>query len=117
VAEIFSPDNLIAGDFPVVTDSATILHGQVLARGTVLGKISASSKCVIVNSTNVDGSQTPFAVLLEAADATADDVPAPIALCGEFNEDSLIFGGSDTKVTHKAAMRALCMYHKAAVSA
>ena len=39
-AEAFIPDQLIAGIFPIVTDSATITGGAVLQRGSVLGKMA-----------------------------------------------------------------------------
>lgn len=35
---VFSPDILIAGSHPIVTDAVTIASGQVLTRGTLIGK-------------------------------------------------------------------------------
>jgi len=110
----FNADNLIAGDFPIVTEAVTIDTG-VLARGTVLGKITASGKCVICDSAGTDdGRRAPYAVLLEAVDATSADVAAAAALTGEFNRAKLVFGGTDTYATHVVAMRDLCMFQKAA---
>lgn len=110
MAETFTPDNLVAGDFPIVTEAVTVDTG-VLARGTVLGKITATGLCVICNSAGTDdGRRTPYAVLLEDVDATSADQIAAAALSGAFNENKLVFGGSDTVATHKAALRDLGIY-------
>jgi hypothetical protein len=117
MSESFTPDSLIAGDFPIATEKVTIDTGT-LVRGTVLGKITSTGKCVICDSAGTDdGRCSPFAVLLEDADASSADVEAAAALTGQFNEDALVFGGTDTKATHKVAMRALSMFQCAPVSA
>jgi hypothetical protein len=111
-------DNLIAGDFDIVTDEVTVVSGAgVLARGTVLGKITASGKYKIVNSANVDGSQTPVCVLAQAVDATAADVVTSVYLTGEYSSNALVFGGTDTATTHKAALRLLNIFIKSTVAA
>lgn len=43
VAETFIPDQLIAGDLKLVTDSVTITGAANLARGTVLGRVNAGT--------------------------------------------------------------------------
>lgn len=116
MTETYTPDNLLAGEYPAVTDIVTILSGQNLARGTVLGKVTASGKHVIVNSANVDGSQAPVAVLAEACDASGGDKQALVFLSGAFNEDALVFGGTDTVATHRAALRDLNIYAKKVVA-
>lgn len=209
-SENYTPDRLHAGDHPLETADATILTGQNLTRGTVLGKatrgaasavadggntgdgtVSAvtvgnaaevgdyvitctaaaanggtfevvspsgdmlddlsvgvaysnghlgltiadgatdwivgdkvtvtvatgSGKCVVVNSANTDGTEVAFAVLAQDTDASAADKVAPVYLAGDFNEDQLTFGGSDTAATHRDAMRDRGMYLKSPVSA
>jgi hypothetical protein len=114
----FTYDNLIAGDFPRETVEVTLLSGANLVRGTVLGRITASGKVVAVDTGgDDDGRRSPYAVLAEDVDASAGDKVGPAYLSGDFNEDELVFGGSDTKETHRAAMRDLNLYLKAAVSA
>lgn len=56
----------------------TVLSGQVLNAGAVLGKITASGKYVICDNVTpaADGSQTADAVLLEDCDATGADKTA-----------------------------------------
>lgn len=110
-------DKLIAGDFPIVTESVTIASGASLKRGTVLGIVTASGKCAIVNSALTDGTQSPKYVLLEDADASAGDRIATVGVTGEYNANALIFGGTDTYATHKVALRALCIFLKTTLAA
>lgn len=114
MAEVFTPDNLFAGNVaPVVADKATIVSGAgKLARGTVLGLVSASGKLNIVDSTKSDGTQTPYAVLAEDVDATSADKPCGVYLTGEFNIDKLVFGGTDTATTHKVNARKIGIFFK-----
>lgn len=111
-------DNLISGCVEV-TDPATLVSGAGnLKRGSVLGKITASGKLTLVNSAGTDdGRRTPYAVLLEDTDATSADKAAPVALAGVFNGAALIFGGSDTLATHRAALRDVGIFTQAHVAA
>ncbi len=115
--EVYTPDRLFAGDFPRATDSVTIITGQNLTRGALLGKITASGKYNLSLSTAVDGSEVPEAILLEDVDATAADKVAPVALTGEFNEDSIVYGTGHTKSSVKAGLRDKGIFLKTPVSA
>ena len=117
--ETYSPDNLIAGDFPMVTGDGTILAGRSLVRGTVLAKDSANSnKLVAVDSASGTTSiQSPVAVLAADVDASEADAVGPLYLAGEFTENALTFGGTDTADTHRDAMRDLSMFIKKTVAA
>jgi hypothetical protein len=112
MVETLIKDNLLAGDFPMITEELMILTGNNLKRGTVLGKITASGKYVAVDSTKSDGSQTPVAVLSEDTDATAGDKQSCAYLTGEFNAGALIFGGTDVIATHKTVLRSLSIFAK-----
>ena len=117
--ETYTPDNLIAGDFPLVTGDGTILTGQNLKRGTVLAKDSANSnKLVPVDSASATASiQSPVAVLADDVDASEADAVGPLYLSGEFSESALIFGGTDTVDTHRDALRDLSIFVKKTVAA
>ena len=115
--ETFVPDNLLASDYPLVTDIVTIASGQKLKRGAVLGQIIASGKFVLCDSAAADGSQAPKAVLAEDCDASAGDAQAVVYLSGAFNQAACTFGGTDTADTHRAALRDLNIYLKKSVSA
>ena len=54
-AEVYIPDQLIAGNMKLVTDTVTLGAGT-LARGAVLGKITASGNYVLSVATANDGS-------------------------------------------------------------
>lgn len=109
-------DNLIvSGTFPIVTDTLTIASGQNLTRGTVLGVVTIGGEAVKVDSTAVDGSGVAYAILCQDTDATLADVVAPVYLTGEFNGDALVFGGTDTKATHKNALRKIGIFIKTVV--
>ncbi len=118
VTESCEYDNLFAGWVqPVNSDSMVIASGQgVLVRGTVLGKLTASGNGAIVDSSLTDGSETVYAVLAEDVDATSEDVEAPVYLTGEFNENELVFGGSDDADTHRTQSRNIGIFFKDVVS-
>ena len=103
----FEYDGLIGGCEPAIfTKNITIASGAgKLARGTVLGKVTASGKYLKVNSANTDGSQTAKCVLAYPVDATSTDVVATVYWSGLFNREKLIFGGTDTATTHEDALR------------
>lgn len=106
----YTSDNLIAGDMSLVTQQETVVSGQNVVRGTVMGQITASGKISIVNSANSDGTENPYCVMAEDVDASlADDVGITYQT-GQFNENALVFGGADTIATHRAAMRQLNMH-------
>jgi hypothetical protein len=102
-----TPDNLFAGTtHPVDIKGITILTGQgVLARGTVIGIITASGKGKKVDSASVDGSQVADCILTDEIDTTAGDVVTSAYISGEFNRDALIFGGTDDAADHEATLR------------
>ncbi|WP_100406666.1 head decoration protein [Bacillus solitudinis] len=111
--DTFERDNLFAGGIqPVVTDAITLVTGTSYVRGTVLGIVTASGEAKAVDSVATDGSQTPFAILAEDVDATGGATPAAIYLTGEFNENALTFGGTDTTATHTRKLRDIGIFLK-----
>lgn len=91
----YSPDRLLAGDHKQVTAVVTLANNQsvgALARGTVLG--FAAGKYAIIHQTGSYPAATVRAILADAADPTAGDVEAMVYLSGEFNADSLVYGGT-----------------------
>lgn len=116
----YTPDNLFAGSPFTISDQITLeasLSADItLERGTVLS-LKANNKAVIVDS-GVTGAEEPYAILADKVTVPQNtDKIAPVYLTGEFNENSLIFGGTDTPSTHKVAMRKIGMFIKKAVSA
>lgn len=113
----YTPDNLHAGDFPMETETVTVLAGQDLLRGAVLGKITASGKYVLSASAAADGSQTPSVILLQDTDATGGDKGAPVAVTGEFNERALILGAGHTVASIKDELRDKSIFPRTSVKA
>ncbi len=70
-SETYTPDNLVAGETQLVSETGTLLAGQVLPRGALLGKITATGKLPLSTSAATDGSQNPYGILYDAYDMTA----------------------------------------------
>lgn len=112
-AEIYLPDQLVAGAFPLVTQPITVASGAgVVARGTVMGIVTASGKYIPSASAASDGSQTPVAVLADTVDATSADVASGAYFSGEFNSNALTLGAGWTTATVAAALRDASIFIK-----
>lgn len=55
---VFTPDNLIAGSFPLVTDTVTLLSGENRTRGALLGKQSIGAATAAAKSGGNTGGGT-----------------------------------------------------------
>lgn len=102
----YDPNGIVAGDKPLIHESKTILSGQNLVRGAVLGMVTASKKYVLSLTAAVDGSQTPVGILAVDCDASGGDKVAPIYFEGEFASEKLTYGTGHTKTTVRDAFRA-----------
>ena len=106
----YTPDNLLAGEYPRVERVVTIAVGADLAKGAVLGRITANGKFKLSASASADGSQTPDAILAEKANAAGGDVQAVVYFSGEFNEHALVLGAGHTLDSVRIALRAKNVY-------
>lgn len=114
--EIYTPDKLLAGDFPRVYESVTIASGANLVAGAVLGIITSSGKYALSAAAAGDGSEVPRAILLKDAAAAAADVSnVPVALTGEFNQNALTFGTGHTAASTKTGLRDIGIFLKTTV--
>mgnify|MGYP000054456464 CR=1 FL=1 len=89
-------DNLIGGGHSVLSRSITLLSGQNLVRGAVLGKITTGGKYILSLSGASDGSQTPDAILAETTDASAADKVTVAYFNGDYQSGGLTLGASHT---------------------
>ena len=72
-------------------EEVTILSGETLTAGTVLGKISASGKYVAYDDGATDGSEVAAAILTADVDASAgDQLATVIARLAEVDENKLV---------------------------
>lgn len=93
--ETTTEDNLIAGSTPpIATKTGTLITGQNLVRGAVLGRIGASKKLTECNTGAADGSQVPMAILVHATDASAADKTCQIYVAGDFHKDEMTWHAS-----------------------
>lgn len=104
---VFTPDNLIAGNAHLLIGrKVTIISGQNLGRGAVLGKITASSKYNLSLAAAADGSQTPDLILAEDCNAAAGDQAALAYARGDFADLALILGAGHTVAGITEGLRA-----------
>jgi hypothetical protein len=118
--ETYNPDRLIAGvNIGTVTEGATLISGQNLTRGAVLGRITTGGKLTLSLSASSDGSQTPCAILAEDTNASAGDKTCTVYVTGEFNSSALTFGTGHTATTLAtlAALRDASIFLKTPVPA
>ncbi len=108
VTDVFVPDQLIAGDLKIVTDTVTIGGSGVYERGTVMGKITATGVWIPSVKTATDGSEKPRGVLVDQVD---NSVTSPqtggVYVVAELNFNSLIYGSSWGTAGSAAALAAL----------
>lgn len=89
----------------------TLITGQNLAAGTVLGRITSGGKLTVLAPVAADGSQNAMGVLFEATNAAAEDKRV-VVLARDFEADGqmLIWPvgiSAPQKVTATAALLAL----------
>ncbi|HBC1012505.1 TPA: head decoration protein [Escherichia coli] len=94
----YSPDQLIAGPLQLITKTVTLTGGEILKRGTVLGRITSGGIYTICKrgSDVTDGSDVPVAVLMDDVDTSGGDAQGGVYLMGEFNAGRVIFDESWT---------------------
>ncbi|SLN77585.1 head decoration protein [Oceanibacterium hippocampi] len=114
-SEAYTPDSLHGGDFPIRTLPGTLITGQNLARGALLGKITVGGKLTLSLAAAEDGSEVPYGILAEAVDATAGDKPAIVYVAGDFVENEITFGAGHTAATVRDGLRALGLHIRKAM--
>ena len=113
---VYSPDQLIAGSFPIVTGNGTIPANLNYIRGTVLGQQTSGGAFIESVKTASDGSQVPVAILAEDTNTTATGTNAatnaPLYLAGEFDINYMVFDASWTAATLTPALKTANIYVK-----
>lgn len=102
----FNPDGLVIHGVDLVAQPVTILSGEVLVRGELVGKVTAGGKYIASLSAAADGSEVPAGFVAEDIDASGGDQVAPIYFGGAFDADKLTLGADHTATTVEAAFRA-----------
>ena len=109
VFKVTNPEGTVLGNATVgtafvATDTFTI---------NVFDAVGTYIQCVRTAS---DGSQTPVAILVDDADATAGPVTAGAYLAGEFNASKLIFSSTWALAALVSAMRPYGLFAKSSIS-
>lgn len=106
--DVYTPDRLTAGPSDdIVGKGITVLSGQNLQRGAVLGMITASRKYTLSLAAANDGSQIPSAILAEDCNAAAADTGGIAYFSGTFNSAALTLGAGHTVQSVTDALRGL----------
>lgn len=100
----YNPKNILAGG-TYTTRKVTILSGQNLVAGAVLGKITASSKHILSLSAAADGSQTPDMVLAQDCDASGGDKEAIAYETAQVVGSALTLGAAHTIASIREGLR------------
>lgn len=96
-------DEIEAGGIPVDTDFITVAQGQVLKRGAVLGRVTATGEYVLSAKAANDGSEKPVGILLFGVDATSGPKKCERFVAGRFFGTRLIRGAGFTVADIAAA--------------
>lgn len=117
-----TPDHLHAGDFPIRTLGVTLVSGQNLTRGALVGIITSSGKYKLSALTDddgsvTDGSATPVGILAEDCNASGGDKATLIYISGDFNTRAMTFGTGHTAASTRLALAARGIFTTDAVPA
>lgn len=113
----FVPDQLIAGNLKLVTQTVAFSQGAVaLPRGTVVGRNSTTGQYALSVATATDGTQVPAGIVVDTIDPTAGTTSGSVYVLGEFNYRYLSFDSSWTEDALVAACRQSQLYVKRSVS-
>lgn len=97
--------NLLQSD-DITTRKVTIISGQNLVAGSVIGKITASGKYNLSLSAAADGSQTPDMILAQDCDASGGDKEAIAYETATVVGSALTLGTAHTIASIREGLRA-----------
>jgi hypothetical protein len=109
---VYGAEFLLSDEETMSYDKGTLISGQNLIVGTVLGKITASGKYTLHNNAASDGSEVACAILRNSTDATAGDTACTVVTrLAEVADAKLIFKTGITAPNKAAAITALALQH------
>ncbi len=107
--ETFDPDNLLAGG-EARAEEIILTDGEVVTRGMVLGRITATGLYLESLNAATDGSEVARAIAAVDFSPVGSDLPTLAYLEGSFNEDRVIFGTGQTIANTKADLQDVNIY-------
>lgn len=109
IVHTYLPEQLNAGNFPVVTDAGKIGLNQTLKVGSVLGK-NADGDYVLSLAAAEDSSKNPVAICGEAIVTADTKAVCMVRLTGEVMGSQLDIGAGHTLESVKEALRPLSIF-------
>lgn len=105
----FDPNGLLVQlqGAPVYGAMVTIVSGQNLAAGSLLGQITTGGKYALSLAASSDGSEAPVAIIPEACDASGGDKSAFVYFLAEVNEAKVVFGTGHTAASQRRRLAQL----------
>ncbi len=109
---VHSAEFLLSSEESASLDKVTLINGQNLIAGTVLGKITASGKYTLHNNAASDGSEVAVAILFDNTDASSGDMPCVVvSRLAKVIDSKLIFKAGISAPNRAAAVTALAINH------
>lgn len=106
--EEFNPNPIVLSDWRA-DDNGILVAGAIYIAGMVLGKVTSAGadkgKYKHSLSASTDGSEEPYAILLDDVDATDSDLNGPILLGGKVDKNLLILGTGHTLDSIEVGLR------------
>ncbi len=98
------------GNGTISRESITVLSGETLEAGAVLGKVTASGKYKALDPAASDGSQVAVGILYDAVDASAADAECvAIMRLAEVNAAELVWPDGITPAEQTTALAQLAL--------
>lgn len=102
--EEFNPNPIVLSDWRA-DDNGVLVAGTNYIAGMVLGRVTLTGKLSFSQSASTDGSEEPYAILLDDVDATDSDLNGPILLGGKVDKNLLILGTGHTLDSIEVGLR------------
>lgn len=93
-----------------LTKVITVLAGQKLEKGTILGVITVTKKCKMVDKDSTDGSEVAKYILSTDIDATVADIEALVYKRGYFISNNLVIADGDSVEAHEEELNNNSIY-------
>ena len=107
--ETFDPDNLLMGA-DARAEEITLTDGEVVVRGHVLGRVTATGKYLISLNAAIDGSEIARVIAAEPLSPSGSDGLMLGYLEGSFNQDKVTLGTGQTIANTKDDLNDVNIY-------
>lgn len=102
--EEFESNPIVLSDWRA-DGNGVLVSGTNYKAGMVLGRVTTTGKLTVSLSASTDGSEVPYAILLDDVDTTNSDLNGPILLGGKVDKNLLILGTGHTLDSIEVGLR------------